>query len=72
MEILRLHPLSQLELERAPATFLDTLFGETLSFPHNGRLGKELAERIVRGGYPEAHNAHPEDGKTGTPITSTR
>jgi uncharacterized protein len=59
MEILRLYPLSQLELERAPATFLNILFGETFSFHHNGRLGKELAERIVRGGYPVAQKRSP-------------
>ena len=52
IEILRLHPLSQVELERARATFLHTLFSEAQVFPHNGRLGKKLAERIVRGGYP--------------------
>ncbi len=52
IEILRLHPLSQVELERVPATFLNTLFGDAQTFRHNGRTGKELAERIVRGGYP--------------------
>lgn len=52
IEILRLHPLSQVELERVPATFLHTLFGDAQAFRHDGRMGKELAERIVRGGYP--------------------
>jgi uncharacterized protein len=59
MEILRLHPLAQVELERVPATFLNTLFSDALSFTHNGRLGKELAERIVRGGYPVANKRTP-------------
>ncbi len=59
MEILRLHPLSQVELERVPATFLETLFGDTHSFPHNGRLGKNLVERIVRGGYPVVQKRTP-------------
>jgi uncharacterized protein len=59
MEILRLYPLSQIELERARPTFLDTLFTDTQSFPHNGSLGKELAERIVRGGYPVVQRRTP-------------
>jgi len=52
IEILRLYPLSQVELERVRPTFLRTLFSDAQNFPHNGRLGKELAERIARGGYP--------------------
>jgi len=59
MEILRLYPLSQVELERAPATFLITLFSETLAFTHSGTLGKQLAERIVRGGYPTVQKRSP-------------
>ncbi|MEP7245638.1 MAG: ATP-binding protein [Gammaproteobacteria bacterium] len=52
IEILRLYPLSQVELGRARATFLHTLFSDAQNFPHSGRLGKDLTERIVRGGYP--------------------
>jgi predicted AAA+ superfamily ATPase len=52
IEILRLYPLSQVELGRARATFLHTLFSNAQNFSHSGRLGKELTERIVRGGYP--------------------
>lgn len=59
MEILRLYPLSQIELERARPTFLGTLFSNAHSFAHNGRLGKELAERIVRGGYPVVQGRTP-------------
>ncbi len=59
MEILRLQPLSQVELERTPATFLETLFGETHSFPNGGKLGKDLIERIVRGGYPIVQKRTP-------------
>jgi predicted AAA+ superfamily ATPase len=60
MEILRLYPLSQVELERARPTFLDTLFSDAQSFRHSGSLGKELAERIVRGGYPVVQNRTPK------------
>lgn len=42
MAILRLHPLSQAELARRPSDFLEA------------RLGKNLVERIVAGGYPAA------------------
>ncbi len=53
MEVLRLYPLAQCELERTAPRFLDELFAGTLTLTHTGRLGDELAERIVRGGYPE-------------------
>ncbi len=59
IEILRLHPLSQVELERVRPTFLHTLFSDAKVFPHNGRLGKDLAERIVRGGYPMVQKRTP-------------
>jgi hypothetical protein len=52
MEIFRLYPLAQIELARTPPTFLDTLFSAAQEFPHAGREGDKLAERIVRGGYP--------------------
>ncbi len=55
MEIKRLHPLSQSEIEGTTSDFLDQLF--TGSFARNrtfGRLGVGLAERVVGGGYPAA------------------
>src|SRR5207244_3039211 len=52
IEILRLYPLAQIELERAPAAFLNALFNDRQIFPPGRTLGKEIAERIVRGGYP--------------------
>jgi predicted AAA+ superfamily ATPase len=54
MEILRLHPLAQLELSRASPTFLDQLFGPGFKSRKGRRLGLELAERVVAGGYPAA------------------
>lgn len=54
MEILRLHPLAQCELERTTPTFLDALFGEGFRTGRTERLGLRLAERIVAGGYPAA------------------
>ena len=54
MEILRLHPLAQCELERRPAGFLDALFSGGFSTGPSERLGTQLAERIAAGGYPAA------------------
>jgi predicted AAA+ superfamily ATPase len=54
MEILRLHPLAQSELAGAKPAFLDTLFGCGFKARPYARLGKELARRIVAGGFPAA------------------
>lgn len=74
MHVLRLHPLSQAELEQPEAGtptsqneltwpdeptrpntgFLDALFDGGPDFQVTERLGAELAERIVAGGYPAA------------------
>jgi predicted AAA+ superfamily ATPase len=54
MELLRLYPLAQCEMLKKPAKFVDALL--TASFkPHRyGRLGSNLMDRIVAGGYPAA------------------
>ncbi len=54
MDILRLHPLAQAELERRESRFLYGHFGEGFCFRQVQRLGPELARRIVAGGYPPA------------------
>jgi len=54
IEILRLHPLAQAELSKNTPDFLDALFNWALKGVTRPRLGKELAERIVAGGYPSA------------------
>lgn len=54
MEILRLHPLAQSELARKPATFLPVLFAGSFKTRQLRRLGRELADRIVAGGFPAA------------------
>ncbi len=54
MEILRLHPLAQCELEGQLPSFLDALFGGSFAMVHSERLGVELAARIAAGGYPAA------------------
>jgi uncharacterized protein len=54
MEILRLYPLAQCELAESPPRFLDALFARDFPTRTSQRLGLELAERIVAGGYPPA------------------
>lgn len=54
LEILRLHPLAQCEIAGVSPTFLNSLFVQGFRNRHYGRLGNELAERIVAGGYPAA------------------
>ncbi len=54
MEIARLHPLAQAELARKRPRFLDALFGDGFKTRTRPRLGTELVERIVAGGYPAA------------------
>jgi predicted AAA+ superfamily ATPase len=58
MEILRLHPLSQCELAGAESYFLERLFLAEFSLHTSRRLGLELAERIVAGGFPPALARH--------------
>ncbi len=61
MQVVRLHPLSQRELESAGTAepdaehgFLDALFSGAFEQRQTERLGSRLAERIVAGGYPAA------------------
>jgi predicted AAA+ superfamily ATPase len=54
MGILRLFPFSQCEIEEREPWFLEALFAAEFPTRRFERLGKELAERIVAGGYPAA------------------
>ncbi len=55
MEILRLHPLAQVELSGGKSDFLPTLFNSAFkSGAYGRRLGRTLAERVSAGGYPAA------------------
>lgn len=54
MAILRLHPLSQSELSRNSTGFLDDLLDARFPVRLVDRLGDELIERVVAGGYPTA------------------
>lgn len=54
MEILRLHPLAQSEIADTRPKFIDHLLRGQFNTSLSGRLGGELAQRIVDGGYPAA------------------
>jgi len=54
MGILRLHPFSQCELAGSGAHFLRALMIGQFPITTTERLGRELPERIVAGGYPAA------------------
>ena len=63
LEIVRLHPLAQSELEawnnppqvpQSGSGFLENLFGKQFKIRQTGRLGREIIDRIVAGGFPAA------------------
>ncbi len=58
MSIQRLHPLSQAELNGVEPRFIDHLLEGRFALDERPRLGRELAERVVRGGYPAALIRH--------------
>lgn len=54
MEIIRLHPLSRCEVLGQKSAFIDALFsGASLTYQAK-RLGDEIADLVVAGGYPTA------------------
>ena len=68
MQIVRLHPLSQVELaspgapgewDRTRSGFLDALFSNGFGVASSERLGSQLGERIAAGGYPAALSRPP-------------
>ena len=54
MQIIRLHPLAQCELEGRRSGFLDALFAGRFKTRQVERLGRNLGARVVAGGYPAA------------------
>jgi predicted AAA+ superfamily ATPase len=54
MEILRLHPLAQSEIAGTRPNFIDHLFRGQFKTSLHERLGGDLAQRVVSGGYPAA------------------
>lgn len=71
MEIIQLFPFAQSELEQRPSRFLDALFDNGFKVRRCERLGRQLAERIIAGGYAAAlARKHPGEGPPGTATTS--
>jgi len=54
MEVIDLMPFSQGELNERPDGFVDALFAGDASFAFEAEDEAALADRMVRGGYPEA------------------
>jgi predicted AAA+ superfamily ATPase len=54
MEIIRLFPFAQSELEKKRSAFLDALFRGDFKIRKYERLQQQLPQRIVAGGYPAA------------------
>lgn len=54
IDIVNLHPFSQCELERVPATFLDVLFSPGFSLRQGASRVLDIIDRLVAGGYPAA------------------
>jgi len=55
MDLLRLHPLTQVELAGEDSHFLSRLFTKGFKADVSGRrMGQDLAERVAAGGYPAA------------------
>lgn len=59
IQILRLHPLSQGELEHRKSHFLDTLFKGTFKTKRIEFSLNKLINRIITGGYPEVFKRPP-------------
>ncbi len=54
MDIVRLHPFSQNELEQTPPGFVDSLFSPDFSVSQEPPRKEQTVDRIVAGGYPAA------------------
>nr|MEE4267122.1 ATP-binding protein [Candidatus Krumholzibacteria bacterium] len=54
MEIVRLHPLSEVEIGSHRPGFLDRLFAGDFMVAKGRRLGPDLSDLVARGGFPEA------------------
>lgn len=53
MEIIHLRPLSQIEIEGNKCHFLYDAFNSNIKADFNSRLGDQLFDRVISGGFPE-------------------
>ena len=54
IEVIRLHPMAQVELRQQSASFLQRLFRAEFGVVGATRMGQALAELVVAGGFPAA------------------
>ena len=54
MDIIRLHPFAQSEIEQTEPRLLDSLFSPNITARQEWPAKNQIVERIVTGGYPEA------------------
>lgn len=59
IEVIRLHPLAQVELRQQNASFLGQLFNADFKPAASKRMGQTLAELVVAGGFPAALTRQP-------------
>ncbi len=59
LEVIRLHPLAQVELRKREACFLGQLFSADFKSAASERMGLALAELVVAGGFPAALTRQP-------------
>jgi predicted AAA+ superfamily ATPase len=59
IEVIRLHPLAQVELRQQSAQFLQRLFRAEFGVVAATRMGLALAELLVAGGFPAALTRQP-------------
>lgn len=59
IEVIRLHPLAQVELRQQPAVFLQQLFRAEFGVVAATRMGLALADLVVSGGFPAALTRQP-------------
>jgi uncharacterized protein len=77
VETIELRPLSQGEIDGTPDGFVDAIFERGEALGHDSAISRqEYAERIVRGGFPEAlartNPRRREPGQRSTPSLSSR
>lgn len=59
IEVIRLHPLAQVELRQQSAVFLQQLFRAEFGVVAATRMGPALADLVVSGGFPAALTRQP-------------
>ncbi len=72
MEVMRLFPLAQCEIQGANSGFLAAAFAGEVPHVAKAMVGDDLVTAVLAGGYPEALTRRSCAGRTGMPATSRR